>query len=50
MENAKDICPKCKGTGRVKEKDGSVHTCFDCLLNNRLDQHTSTPKDSGVKI
>jgi hypothetical protein len=37
MENIR--CEKCNGTGRVREKDGSIHTCFDCLLNGRMDQH-----------
>jgi hypothetical protein len=48
MEDKRE-CPKCKGTGVVKEKDGTVHVCFDCLLSDKLDQHGS-PKDSGIKI
>jgi DnaJ-class molecular chaperone len=43
-------CPKCKGTGFVKEKDGSVHTCFDCLLNGSMDQHDEHVKDSGIRV
>ena len=35
----KKFCEKCKGTGRVREKDGSIHTCFDCLLDGKMDQH-----------
>lgn len=43
-------CPKCKDTGKVKEKDGSMHTCWDCLVSGRLDQHSQKVRDSGVKI
>ncbi|MEK6945242.1 MAG: hypothetical protein AABW63_00425 [Nanoarchaeota archaeon] len=46
-------CPKCKGTGRVKNKDGSIQTCFDCLLNGEMDQHTKDIKDAsqlGLKL
>ncbi|MFH0831637.1 MAG: hypothetical protein V1886_02105 [archaeon] len=43
-------CPKCKDTGKVKEKDGSMHTCWDCLASGRLDQHSQKVRDSGVKI
>ena len=43
-------CPKCKGTGIVKEKDGSIHTCWDCLNQGDLDQHDKNLKDSGIKI
>ena len=42
-------CPKCHGTGIVKEKDGTVHTCFDCLNSGRLEQH-GKPKDTGIKL
>ncbi|MEX2017123.1 MAG: hypothetical protein WD876_01485 [Candidatus Pacearchaeota archaeon] len=44
-------CPKCKGTGIVKEKDGSVHTCFDCLMRGDMDQHDKNPKTAAdVKL
>jgi hypothetical protein len=46
-------CPKCKGAGSVKEKDGSVHTCFDCLLGGDMDQHSGNIKDNselGIKV
>lgn len=43
-------CPKCKGTGFVKEKDGSVHTCFDCLVDGSMDQHDGKLKDANIKI
>ncbi len=39
-------CPKCKGTGRVMEKDGSIHTCFDCLLKGQMDQHDKKVKSA----
>jgi DnaJ-class molecular chaperone len=52
MENQKqeELCPKCKGTGIVKEKNGSTHTCWDCLAAGRLDVHSKNVKDSGIKI
>ena len=42
-------CPKCKGTGIVKEKDGSVHTCFDCLQDGSMDQHSKNVKDTDIR-
>ena len=48
MENS--TCPKCKGAGKVKGKDGTIHTCWDCLASGKLDQHSEKVKDSGVKI
>ncbi|PIN90004.1 hypothetical protein COU57_04800 [Candidatus Pacearchaeota archaeon CG10_big_fil_rev_8_21_14_0_10_32_14] len=44
------ICKKCNDTGIVKESNGSVHVCFDCLNAGRLDVHTKDLKKSGVKI
>jgi len=43
-------CPKCHGTGVVKEKDGSIHTCWDCLQDGSLDVHSTKVSDSKVKI
>jgi len=43
-------CLKCHGTGVVKEKDGSVHTCWDCLQNGRFDVHSNTVPDSKIKV
>ncbi|MEM1535972.1 MAG: hypothetical protein QXQ82_02205 [Candidatus Pacearchaeota archaeon] len=43
-------CPKCNNTGIVKEKDGSVHVCFDCLNKGKLDQHSKDIKEAKVKI
>jgi DnaJ-class molecular chaperone len=42
-------CPKCKGTGIVKE-DGSIHTCFDCLEKGELDQHSKSVKETDIKL
>ena len=50
MENQ---CPKCKGTGRIMEKDGTIHICYDCLLEGRLDQHDKKLKSAeelGMKL
>ena len=43
-------CPKCKGRGSYKREDGSIQTCFDCLLSGDMDQHDEHLKDSDVKI
>jgi hypothetical protein len=45
-----DPCLKCNNTGVVKEKDGSVHTCWDCLQKGQLDVHSDKVPDSKVKI
>ncbi|MDP3966461.1 MAG: hypothetical protein Q8Q04_02940 [archaeon] len=44
-----EICRKCNGTGRVKEKDGTYHVCYDCLSEGRLNQHTDV-KDSKIRL
>ncbi len=42
-------CPKCGGTGRIIEKDGSIHVCFDCLANGKFDQqHESGPNSKPL--
>lgn len=43
-------CSKCKGTGIVKEVDGSCHTCWECLENNEMDQHSKEVKESRIKL
>ncbi|MDO8623287.1 MAG: hypothetical protein Q7R52_03495 [archaeon] len=43
-------CPKCKGTGVVKESNGMIHTCWDCLQKGEYDVHSKNIKESGVKI
>ena len=35
----REVCGKCHDTGMVKEKDGTIHTCFDCLNSGRMEQH-----------
>ncbi len=49
MSNSQ-FCPKCNGTGRVRDKDGTVHPCYDCLLNGRMDQHTKDLKETNIKF
>jgi hypothetical protein len=44
------VCPKCKGAGRIVDSDGTVHTCFDCLIAGRLDMHSKDIKDSGIRL
>lgn len=39
-------CLKCKGTGRVKEPDGTIHICYDCLNKGTMDQHDKNPKSA----
>lgn len=43
-------CQKCHGTGMVKEKNGEVHTCFDCLQSGDMDQHSKEIKDSKIRL
>lgn len=46
----KENCPKCHGTGIVKEPDGSVHTCWDCLASGDMNVHSDKVADSKIKI
>lgn len=43
-------CPKCKGKGIVKEDNGSVHACWDCLSKGKLDVHSKNIPDSKIKL
>jgi DnaJ-class molecular chaperone len=43
-------CPKCHGTGVVKEKNGQIHTCWDCLRKGELEVHSQKVPDSKIKI
>lgn len=43
-------CPKCHNTGVVKEANGTVHTCWDCLQKGQLDVHSEKIPDSKIKI
>jgi len=45
-----DECPKCHGTGMVREENGTMHTCWDCLQNGKLNVHSEKVPDSKVKI
>jgi len=49
-EEAEEVCPKCHGTGVVREKNGQIHTCWDCLEKGRLSVHSDKVPDSKVKI
>ena len=46
----KYICDKCKDTGMIREKNGTIHVCFDCLSEGRLDVHSKNVKDSGIQV
>jgi hypothetical protein len=46
----KKTCNKCNNTGKVRDKDGSIHVCFDCLQNGNLDQHDKVIKDSNIRL
>jgi hypothetical protein len=50
MDNQKEVCTKCNNTGKVTDKDGTIHCCFDCLLSGRLDNHDKVIKDSGIRV
>jgi len=43
-------CPKCKGKGIITEKNGTVHTCWECLRKGTMDQHSKDLKDPGIKL
>ena len=43
-------CPKCHGEGMVKEENGQSHTCWVCLMDGTMDQHSKEVKDSKIKI
>jgi len=47
------VCPKCNNAGNIRDKDGTVHICFDCLRSGRLDQHDKKIKSAqelGIKL
>jgi len=46
----KEKCLKCQGKGYLKEANGQVHTCFDCLASGRLDVHSDKLPESKIKI
>ena len=40
------LCPKCKGTFQIKEENRSVHICYDCLRNGKMDQYEKIPNEA----
>ncbi|HLC86978.1 MAG TPA: hypothetical protein VJH65_01740 [Candidatus Nanoarchaeia archaeon] len=42
-------CPKCNGTGVIKDKKGTC-VCYDCLIEGKLDVHSKKVPDSNIKI
>lgn len=50
MEEENATCPKCNNTGIVKEKEGGVHVCYDCLFSGRLDCHSKDLPESKIKL
>ncbi len=53
MATGDKSCLKCKGEGRIVEKDGTIHICYDCLSKGFMDQHNKEIKDAselGFKI
>ena len=43
-------CEKCKGTGMCKEADGTVHTCWKCLQEGQMEQHSKDVKETGLRV
>jgi DnaJ-class molecular chaperone len=43
-------CPKCQGKGQIREKDGSIHTCWDCLQDGSYDQHSKEIRDTDIRL
>ena len=43
------LCPKCNNTFQIKEKNGTIHICFDCLVNGKMDQHGDKTKMRDAK-
>ena len=44
------VCSKCNNTGIVKEEDGSVHVCWECLQAGRLDVHSKNLPDTNINL
>lgn len=44
------ICPECNNKGIVKEEDGTVHTCWKCLAEGRLDCHSKKLPDPKIRL
>ena len=43
-------CELCKDTFVVKEPNGSVHTCWKCLSEGKLEQHSEKLPSHNIKI
>jgi DnaJ-class molecular chaperone len=48
-QKRKETCEKCHDTGIVKDADGSCHTCWDCMNEGRLNQHTEGLPDNSQR-
>jgi ribosomal protein L37AE/L43A len=42
------VCPKCHGSGIVKDEKG-IHTCWDCLMNGNLDAHSKKLPETSLR-
>jgi len=46
-------CIECHNTLRIKDKNGTIHPCYKCLLEGKMDQHNKNIKDAkdlGIKF
>ncbi len=46
-------CKDCDGTRRIKEQGGTIHPCYKCLAEGKMDQHATNIKDAsdfGIKL
>ncbi|MBI2124654.1 hypothetical protein HYT92_02575 [Candidatus Pacearchaeota archaeon] len=50
VEGEKEVCEKCKGTGIVKDANGTCHTCWDCMMAGRLNQHSEKLPETRIKL
>ncbi len=44
-----ETCEKCNNIGIVYEKDGSSHTCFDCLNSGKLNNTSSVKQEQSFE-
>jgi hypothetical protein len=50
MVEVKDDCPKCHGHRQIKELDGTIHICYECLQKGRMDMHDTTFLDHKIRL
>ena len=50
MNMADPRCEDCKGMGRVRDKDGTWHTCWKCLQDGKLDNHSKSLPDNNIRL